>query len=107
MITIMGYERKTGEFTPLNGSSIQYDNVTFHLLNDSCGIAGFVGSSCEQMKVKVKDLPVVFGVDYSGLRKFINAPVQLDYSLISGKPTLSRVTILDSKEDFVFTGGDK
>ena len=103
MITIMGYERKCGEFQ-LSGSdtSLKYDNVIFHVLNDNCGVSGFVGSSCEQLKVKVKDLPRLFNSDFEQLQKFIGVPVQFDYSLISGKPVLTKVVILDSNEDFKF-----
>lgn len=103
MITIMGYERKCGEFQPSgSASSLKYDNVIFHVLNDNCGIVGFVGSSCEQLKVKVTDLPKLFNVNFEELKKFVGVPVQFDYSLISGKPVLTKVVILDSNEDFQF-----
>ena len=96
MILIVGYERKTGEFTPEGSNTkLSYDNIMIHILNDDCGIDGFVGSSCEQLKVKAKDVPKVFGCTCEDLLDFIGCPVNLVYSLVGGRPTLNRIVKLD------------
>lgn len=100
MILIVGYERKTGEFVPEgSNTSLSYDNVMIHILNDDCGVDGFVGSSCEQLKVKVKDVPRVFGCTYEELLEFLNSPVELRYSLVSGRPVLSKIVKVNAPKD--------
>lgn len=109
MILIVGYERKIGEFTPEgSNTTLSYDNVMVHILNDSCGIDGFVGSSCEQLKLKVRDVPKVFGCTYEELLGFLNCPVDLIYSLVGGRPVLSRIVKVDTPNDnFAFNEKDK
>lgn len=114
MITIMGYERKTGEFTPTGGSqAIAYDNVMVHILNNEPGINGFVGCSCEQLKIKFRDVERFFGCSYDELVKFVNMPVVLGYAVVGGRPVLNNIvidkTIVEQTKDFTFDekGGKK
>lgn len=104
---IIGYQRKQGDFSiATNGDTIRYDNVVLHVINDSISnsVQGFCGSSCEQIKIKTKDLLNIFGCDYSNLSKFLDVDVAFQYSIVGGKVILSHVVILDSNSDFNFVG---
>lgn len=109
MIKVMGYERKSGDFTPSGATApISYDNVILHITNDDCGVDGFVGTSCEQLKIKSKDIPKIFGCTYDELILFKDCPVELKYSLVGGKPVLSKIVRLDTPtDDFTFDEKEK
>ena len=103
---IIGYQRKQGDFSVTNSDTIHYDNVVLHVINDSISksVQAFVGSSCEQIKIKTKDLINVFGCDYDSLSRFLDVDVSFQYSIINSKVVLSRVVILDSNNNFEFAG---
>lgn len=105
----MGYGRKSGEFIPEGSNSlIPYDNVMLHITNDDCGLDDFVGTSCEQLKIKFKDIPKIFGCTYDELIMFKDCPVELKYSLVGGKPVLSKIVRLDTPtDDFTFNEKEK
>lgn len=99
---LVGFQRKIGEF---NG--IVYDNTILHLINDddssNMKMKNFHGYSCETLKVKTKSL-----LDMLSLRtldefdKFLNANVQLNFSISNNNAVLSSIKLLDSNKDFNF-----
>ena len=56
MLKIVGVQRKSGEF-----QGIHYDNIIVHVLNDDPKPPCIAGSTCESIKIKVVDVPSVFG----------------------------------------------
>lgn len=103
---ILGYQRKQGDFAVSSAESVHYDNVILHVVNSDIqsSLSDFVGFSCEQVKIKTKDLFNIFGCDYTSLSKFLDVDVSFQYSIVNSKVVLSKVIILDSNDDFKFAG---
>lgn len=68
MLKIVGIQRKSGTF-----QNREYDNINFHVLNDSPSTPTICGYTCEIIKVKRANIQQVFSglisndSDYRGL----------------------------------------
>lgn len=91
---IIGYQRKTGDFTPAGGTAIHYDNVILHVINDAV-IEGVVGNTAEQVKLRTDDVPSIFGgITIDHLQDMFCVDVVFSYSLVNGVPKLTSIKCL-------------